>query len=66
MEVVATAVSGVALGVKYVVGHWRKTRIVVLASRARGVAGGAGFVDEWQSFAMLAQQEIPPAFQPGL
>lgn len=40
--VVAGVVAVVAPGAKSAVGHWRKIRIVVLASRARGVAGEIG------------------------
>lgn len=46
------AVSEVVLGAKYVVGHLKKSRIVVLGSHVRGVAGGPGFVDDLRSFAM--------------
>jgi hypothetical protein len=39
VKVVAGVVAVVVLGAKSAVGHWRKIRIVVPASRARGVAG---------------------------
>ena len=51
-EVVVRAVSGVALGAKYVVVRLRKIRIAVLASRAKGVVVESGFADDSSSFEM--------------